>query len=166
MCDERIFYYDTEIGTVGIAAVEDGITRVMFSCAETGLCVEETALIQEAYQQLTEYLAGKRQQFTVPLLPKGTPFQQKVWQALREIPYGTVASYGQIAAKIGNPKAARAVGMANHENPIAVMIPCHRVVGQNGTLTGYAGGLEIKAKLLYLEGVLAAPNPACRCERT
>ena len=108
----------------------------------------------QAKAQLSEYFAGTRQEFTLPLSPKGTPFQQKVWAALQTIPYGQTRSYGEIARQIGSPKAARAVGMANHHNPIAILIPCHRVVGQNGALTGYAGGLERKKALLQLEGCL------------
>ena len=89
--------------------------------------------------------------FDLPLRMQGTPFQQKVWAALREIPYGETRSYGQIAAQVGNPKAGRAVGMANNRNPIAIIVPCHRVIGANGSLTGYAGGLNVKQELLALE---------------
>ena len=101
--------------------------------------------------QLEEYLAGERTEFDVPLCPRGTPFQQKVWQTLQTIPYGQTRSYGEIAEQIGRPKACRAVGMANHANPILVLIPCHRVVGKNGSLTGYTAGLELKQRLLELE---------------
>lgn len=108
--------------------------------------------IREA-EQLTEYFAGKRKVFDLPLEPYGTEFQKKVWQALMEIPYGRTCSYGEIAAKIGNPKASRAVGSANNKNPIAIVIPCHRVVGANGALVGYASGLQTKEALLKLEGI-------------
>lgn len=95
--------------------------------------------------------AGRRRAFTLPLAPEGTPFQRAVWDALRTIPYGESRSYKQIAAQIGRPTACRAVGMANNRNPIAIVVPCHRVVGSGGTLVGYAGGLETKAYLLGLE---------------
>lgn len=110
-----------------------------------------TPLLQETQRQLNAYFAGTLTSFDLPLAPKGTPFQQAVWQALRTIPYAETRTYGEIAAAVGNPKACRAVGMANHANPIAIVIPCHRVVGKNGTLTGYAGGLERKQVLLELE---------------
>ena len=108
-------------------------------------------LIDQASEQLTEFFEGKRKIFTLPLGPKGTTFQLTVWQALQDIPYGQTMSYKQIAKQIGNPNASRAVGMANHLNPIMIVIPCHRVVGTNGALTGYAAGLDIKQKLLDLE---------------
>ena len=114
----------------------------------------ETPLLCEARAQLLAYFDGRLKAFDLPLAPRGTEFRQRVWQALREIPYGTTATYGQIAARIGSPKASRAVGQANHDNPIAILIPCHRVIGADGALTGYAGGLDIKARLLQLEGAL------------
>ena len=95
--------------------------------------------------------SGQRKEFDIPLAPQGTDFQKKVWKALQNINYGTTASYKEIAQKINNPKAVRAVGMANNQNPIAIIIPCHRVIGSNGKLVGYAGGLELKQKLLELE---------------
>jgi methylated-DNA-[protein]-cysteine S-methyltransferase len=104
-----------------------------------------------AAAQLSAYFAGERTGFTLPLAPAGTPFQRRVWAALREIPYGETWSYGQLASKIGNPTAARAVGLANGRNPIAVVIPCHRVIGSDGSLTGYGGGLDRKRYLLDLE---------------
>lgn len=106
---------------------------------------------KDARKQLTEYFAGKRTEFTVPLAPTGTEFRMKVWAALCSIPYGKTATYGEVAAEVGNPAASRAVGMANHYNPIAVIIPCHRVIGSNGSLTGYGGGLDRKTLLLDLE---------------
>lgn len=114
----------------------------------------ERAAASEAARQLEEYFAGQRKQFTVKCRPAGTPFQQKVWQALRQIPYGTTCSYGEIAAKIGSPNACRAVGGANRSNPIPIIIPCHRVIGKNGTLTGFSAGIDKKILLLELEGVL------------
>lgn len=112
---------------------------------------QETSLIKEAFRQLEEYFAGKRRDFDLPLAPKGTPFQQKVWQALQTIPYGETRTYKQIAEQIGNPLGCRAVGMANNKNPIGIIIPCHRVIGVNGKLVGYAGGLPLKSRLLELE---------------
>ncbi len=107
----------------------------------------------EVIRQLQEYFRGERREFDLPLAPKGTPFQQRVWNALLEIPYGRAVSYGEIARRLGNPNAMRAVGLANGRNPIPVIIPCHRVIGANGSLTGYGGGLPIKRKLLSLEGI-------------
>jgi methylated-DNA-[protein]-cysteine S-methyltransferase len=104
-----------------------------------------------AAAQLAAYFAGRLTEFTLPLAPAGTQFQRRVWAGLREIPYGETWSYGQLASKIGNPTAARAVGLANGRNPIAVVIPCHRVIGSDGSLTGYGGGLDRKRYLLNLE---------------
>jgi methylated-DNA-[protein]-cysteine S-methyltransferase len=101
--------------------------------------------------ELEAYFAGRAVDFDIPLAPAGTPFQQAVWQALRGIPYGATASYAEIARRIGRPRAVRAVGLANARNPIAIIVPCHRVIGADGTLTGYAGGLERKQALLELE---------------
>lgn len=114
---------------------------------------DASPLLDAAEAQLREYFAGTRRTFDLPLAPRGTAFQQRVWAALRAIPYGETRTYGELAAAIGSPSASRAVGMANHHNPIPIVIPCHRVIGANGTLTGYAGGLEIKRKLLALEGI-------------
>lgn len=114
--------------------------------------MEDRAPFQEAIRQLEEYFAGRRQHFDLPLAPQGTPFQKKVWNALLTVGYGRTASYGDIARSIGNPKSVRAVGLANGRNPIPVIIPCHRVIGSNGALTGYGGGLGIKKQLLDLEG--------------
>ena len=108
---------------------------------------------EDVYAQLEEYFAGKRQEFTLPLDDRGTDFQKRVWEELRKIPYGTTCSYGDIAEKIGNPKGPRAVGLANNRNPIAIITPCHRVVGKSGSLVGYASGLDHKERLLKLEGV-------------
>lgn len=110
-----------------------------------------TALTELVYRQLCEYLQGRRRAFDFPYVLQGTPFQKKVWQALGDIPYGQTRTYGQIAAAVGSPKACRAVGLANRQNPIFIAIPCHRVIGANGKLTGYAGGLDMKAALLALE---------------
>lgn len=120
---------------------------------KTSIYTEKTALLEQTVWQLQGYFAGKRKSFDVPLKPQGTPFQQRVWQALLEIPYGETRSYSDIAEAIGNPKAVRAVGMANHNNPIMILIPCHRVIGKNHDMTGYACGIEVKKALLQLEGV-------------
>ncbi len=119
-----------------------------------GAVYAETELIGRTHEELQEYFAGERRVFTVPLAPEGTDFQKQVWRALLTIPYGETRSYGQIAAMIGRPGAARAVGMGNHKNPISILIPCHRVIGADGSLTGYGGGLDIKEYLLRLEGIL------------
>ena len=110
-----------------------------------------TALEREARRQLEEYFAGQRQTFNLPLRPQGTNFQRRVWKELLQIPYGQTATYGQIAHRIGNPNAARAVGQACNANPIPIFIPCHRVVGTNDRLTGFALGLDVKSALLELE---------------
>lgn len=111
----------------------------------------ETPLLVRAREALLSYLAGERQGLDLPLAPVGTDFQRSVWTALKAIPYGQTRTYGEIAAAIGRPKAVRAVGQANHHNPLPIFLPCHRVVGSGGTLTGYAGGLEMKKALLVLE---------------
>jgi methylated-DNA-[protein]-cysteine S-methyltransferase len=105
----------------------------------------------EAERQLRDYFAGERTRFELPLEPRGSEFQQKVWRALREIPFGETRSYLDLAKTVGSPKAFRAVGAANRENPLSIVVPCHRVIGRDGTLTGYAGGLEKKSTLLALE---------------
>ena len=148
---ENIFFYDTPVGRLCIGEENGSITRVTWNHIPKDFILAETELILRCKQQLDTFFAGESTSFDLPLAPKGTPFQQAVWQALTEIPYGETRTYGEIAAKIGNPKASRAVGMANHRNPIAILIPCHRVIGTNGKLVGYAGGLEQKALLLELE---------------
>ena len=110
------------------------------------------AVLAACAAQLTDYFAGKRRHFELPLAARGTPFQQSVWDALADIPYGELRSYRDIARTIGNPAAVRAVGAANGRNPLPIVVPCHRVIGSNGTLTGFAGGLEVKRFLLELEG--------------
>lgn len=112
---------------------------------------DETPLLKESRRQLTAYFAGELRAFTLPIKPRGTPFQQQVWQRLLAIPYGQTRSYGQIAAEIGKPKASRAVGQANNRNPISILVPCHRVVGADGRMTGYGGGVSRKEALLDLE---------------
>lgn len=123
------------------------LTRTREPAREEG----RTALTDLVFQQVTEYLHGERREFDFPYVLHGTPFQEKVWQALRAIPYGETRTYAQIAAAVGSPKAYRAVGMANHQNPILIAVPCHRVIGANGQLTGYGSGLDMKEALLALE---------------
>lgn len=108
-------------------------------------------VLEQAETELKEYFAGKRREFSIPLSASGTAFQNRVWEELKRIPYGETVSYAELAARIGNPKACRAVGGANHRNPLPIVVPCHRVVGKNGVLTGYALGLPVKAFLLELE---------------
>ncbi|HWB60345.1 MAG TPA: methylated-DNA--[protein]-cysteine S-methyltransferase [Chthoniobacteraceae bacterium] len=114
----------------------------------------DPSALREAREQMLAYFSGDLRKFTLPLAPKGTAFQQRVWSALRHIPYGATRSYGEIAAEIGNPKASRAVGAANGSNPICVIVPCHRVIGSDGSLTGFAYGEKLKRRLLELEGAL------------
>lgn len=110
-------------------------------------------VLAQARAELLAYFAGARKTFSIPLRPKGTAFQQAVWDALSEIPWGETRSYGDIARRIGNPRGVRAVGLANGRNPLPIVVPCHRVIGSDGSLTGYGGGLPIKVKLLALEGI-------------
>jgi methylated-DNA-[protein]-cysteine S-methyltransferase len=148
---KNIFVFQTKIGLVAIEDNGSEITDVNVISDDQNFEMNETSLLKNAAQQLYEYLEGKRNSFDLPLNPKGTEFQKKVWAALCDIPYGETRSYKQIAECVGNSKACRAVGMANNKNPIMIFIPCHRVVGSDGSLTGYAGGLDMKEKLLLLE---------------
>jgi methylated-DNA-[protein]-cysteine S-methyltransferase len=151
------FFYDMPIGRTFIGEDGIGINYVSLVNEKDDVnylrtySIQETKLIQKTAMQLSEYFDHKRKEFSIRLNPKGTIFQKKVWDALLEIPYGETRSYKDIAKAVGNDKAARAVGMANHNNPIMFVIPCHRVIGANGSLTGYAGGIGIKEKLLQLE---------------
>jgi methylated-DNA-[protein]-cysteine S-methyltransferase len=148
-----VAYRDTSIGIIGISEHGGAITGLYFENATVPAELEhgETPLLLEAFGQLEEYLAGNRRAFGLELLPRGTPWQLKCWAALREIPYGETITYGELARRAGNPKACRAVGMANNRNPIPIFIPCHRVIGADGSLTGFGGGLHIKEQLLRLE---------------
>lgn len=138
------------IGPLTLIGTEEALTELRFGITQDGADCP-SPLLERAAQELEEYFAGVRRTFTIPLAPAGTAFQTAVWDALLEIPYGTTASYRDVAARIGNPNAAMAVGQANSRNPIPVIIPCHRVVGADGRLTGYAGGLEAKRILLDME---------------
>jgi len=149
----RVFYiYKTEFGRIVIESDGSAVTGIKTegSAGPTGK-KEADAITDKAAKQLEEYFNGKRDRFDVPLMPQGTSFQLSVWKALCDIPYGETRSYKQIACAVGNPDACRAVGLANNKNPIWIMIPCHRVIGSNGKLTGYGGGLEMKQRLLDLE---------------
>lgn len=139
----------TDLGYVHIHANDEGIVSIAF--AEDALEPDENPLTKLAAVQLSEYFAQKRKHFQLPLAAKGTNFQQGVWAALCNIEYGQTASYLDIATNVCNPKACRAVGAANGKNPIAIVVPCHRIIGSNGTLTGYAGGMNRKSYLLALE---------------
>ena len=147
----RYSIMDSPLGSLTLASSDRGLVSVQF-----GLTMPSDGIIDDtanlvAIQQLREYFDGRRTQFSLPLDLSGTPFQLAVWGELRKIPYGSTRSYIDIARSLDKPGAARAVGMANHENPIAVVIPCHRVVGSDGSLTGYAGGLHLKKQLLGIE---------------
>jgi len=140
---------DSPIGTLGLCARDGFLVRIVFGGTEATEYIDN--VLTETAQQLNEYFRGERREFDVPIYMEGTEFQKKVWKTLTGIPYGCVDSYSGIAEKVGSPKAARAVGMANHVNPIPIIVPCHRVVGKNGKMVGYAGGLDIKTALLELE---------------
>lgn len=150
---KNVFFYEYPIGRLGIAEENGAICRMFFANEHPPEDFEtaETTLIRQAAVQLTEYFDRKRTSFDLPLALNGTAFQTAVWQALRTIPFGEVRSYKEVAGMVGNPKASRAVGMANHNNPIAIFVPCHRVVGATGSMTGYAGGIRMKEYLLELE---------------
>lgn len=150
----NVFFYDFEgIGRVWISDDGKAITHVLFAGEKlpVGAAKRESPLIVRAAGQLREYLAGKRRTFDLPLSPCGTDFQRAVWRVLLEIPYGGTKSYRWVAERVGRPRAFRAVGGANNRNPIAVVVPCHRVIGADGSLVGYGGGLSIKEFLLELE---------------
>ena len=151
-------FVDTPVGKLKLVASQKGLAailwendkpeRVRLDCGQED---SNNAVLVEAERQLTEYFAGTRETFSMPLDFVGTDFQKSVWNALLTIPYGETRSYGEIAAQLGNEKAMRAVGAANGKNPISIIAPCHRVIGSSGKLTGFAGGLENKARLLRLE---------------
>lgn len=144
---------ETVIGRLGLVAEGDHLTELYFEhdSLPPDLPVRETELLVEARAQLLAYFSGERTTFDLPLAPMGTGFQRRVWQVLCGIPYGETVSYKEVARRVGNEKAARAVGRANNRNPLPIIIPCHRVIGASGALVGYGGGLEIKEKLLALE---------------
>ncbi len=150
--------YDSPLDSLLLVANDEALTGVYFADGRSQSIIggdwkEQPAhpVLQSAKRQLDEYFAGRRKTFDLPLAPNGTLFQHRVWQALRAIPYGETQSYADIARRIGNPKAVRAVGAANGANPLSIVVPCHRVIGADGSLTGYGGGLPRKRKLLALE---------------
>jgi methylated-DNA-[protein]-cysteine S-methyltransferase len=159
------WFYDFPIGTLELAEENGSLCHVFLQDKNDGAAKKqvkdefenkETPLLKKAASQFAEYFNGKRNKFDVPLYPQGTDFQQAVWKALQNIPYGVTYSYKEVAIQIGNPKACRAVGMANNRNPLMIIIPCHRVIGHDKSLTGYAGGLSVKQYLLDLEKKYAA----------
>jgi len=165
---KNIYFYKYQISkkfVLKLGIAEDSVGKTAGKAAICGVFLnavnppngyekKETPLIKKAARQFGEYFKGKRKSFNLPLTMQGTGFQMKVWKTLKKIPYGKTISYGELAVMIGNPKACRAVGMANNRNPIAIIVPCHRVIGRNGSLTGYGGGLELKQLLLELEKAL------------
>jgi methylated-DNA-[protein]-cysteine S-methyltransferase len=150
-------YLETPIGTLLVAGDDDAVRRIDFPKNGKARAPEQEwtesarGPVGIAVKQLREYFAGRRAEFDLPLAPEGTEFQRSVWRNLQDIPYGETISYGELAKRVGNPKASRAVGAANGQNPIPIVIPCHRVIGANGKLTGFGGGLPTKEALLALE---------------
>lgn len=147
---------DSPIGQLLLAGDPSGLRLLLFANGRDHVKPRpewqpDHGALDDAARQLTEYFEGKRRTFEMRLAPEGTAFQKTVWNALLEIPYGETTSYGELARRIGNPKAVRAVGLANGSNPISIVIPCHRVIGSNGSLVGYGGGLPVKQALLALE---------------
>lgn len=158
---EDLFYriIESPIGPLLLAGGDRGLYTLRFAEEGTAAApdagwIRDDALLEAVVLQLKEYFRGERRSFDVALDPRGTEFQRAVWDALAEIPYGETTTYGAIATRIGRPKAVRAVGAANGQNPLPIIIPCHRVIGKDGTLTGFGGGLPAKRALLQLEGAL------------
>lgn len=154
----RFDVMDTQCGPLLVAINRQGLAHVDFLHGLRALPSQEGWLsdrhaLTPFIHEFREYFAGRLRSFSVPCAPSGTPFQHAVWQALCDIPYGQTRSYGELAAALGKPSASRAVGAANGRNPLSVIVPCHRVIGKDGRLTGYAGGLGIKQALLQLEGI-------------
>jgi methylated-DNA-[protein]-cysteine S-methyltransferase len=151
-------YLESPIGPLLIAGNAHALTRISFPKngtpvrPEPGWTESATGPVGEAIRQLREYFAGRRREFDLPLAPEGTSFQKSVWTRLQEIPYGATISYGELAKRVGNANASRAVGAANGKNPLPIVVPCHRVIGANGKLVGFGGGLPVKQVLLEIEG--------------
>lgn len=145
------FIMKSPVGPLYLVASAKGLYGIFWKKQPVPLIKRADSVILETIRQLEEYFAGKRKVFSLPLSPCGTDFQQKVWQQLRLIPFAATNSYSEIARKIGHPKASRAVGAANGKNPLSIVVPCHRVIGADGSLTGFAGGMKIKSRLLELE---------------
>ena len=168
----RLYHdFDTPIGTLRLVGDERHLERVDLPNAAAREPDAEwrekrgglPAALRAARRQLAEYFDGTRRDFDLPLSADGTAFQRRVWDELRRIPYGATISYGELARRIGKPTASRAVGAANGKNPLAIVVPCHRVIGTDGTLTGYGGGLPVKRALLALEQGVAGTAPLLRC---
>jgi methylated-DNA-[protein]-cysteine S-methyltransferase len=151
MTADGLVIIDSPVGPLGLGADRDALTRLVLRAPPRPARVAPTGVIAEAARQLAAYFAGRLRQFDVPLAFSGTPFQCEVWRALREIPYGETWSYAELARQVGRPAAMRAVGAANAQNPIPIIVPCHRVIGSTGKLVGFGGGLEMKRTLLALE---------------
>lgn len=145
----------TPIGPLTLTADEDALVGISFGIDEattrSTVRDDDCPVLKEARRQLEEYFAGVRTEFDLPLAPRGTPFQLRVWEQLRLIPYGSTTSYGELASRLGDRNASRAVGLANGRNPIPIVVPCHRVIGADGSLTGFSGGVDTKRRLLELE---------------
>lgn len=163
-----MYYTYLESPLEPLLLVSDGeaLTGIFMTNPQYGLPVEQDwiqdssiAPIPQAKAQLEAYFAGTLQEFDLPLRPRGTPFQEQVWKALLSIPYGTTTSYAELARRIGRPGSVRAVGQANAHNPISIVVPCHRVIGADGSLTGYGGGLDRKSALLFFEAAVKAGGP-------
>lgn len=161
----NLFYkfMDSPVGKLKLVASDKGLVAILWeNDSPRRVRLEDLAedanhpMLAQAAQQLQEYFAGKRKSFSMPLDMRGTRFQKDVWQALQAIPFGETRTYGDLAKQLGNPAATRAVGAANGRNPVSIVVPCHRVIGASGKLTGFAGGLGVKAQLLGLEGGLKA----------
>ena len=146
-----LYTRETRIGCIGLAERDGAIIELALRAKPMTQTLPEPEVVRRTFAQIEEYLAGKRKYFDLPLQTEGTPFMRRVWEALCRIPYGETRSYKDIAATIGQPGAMRAVGMANNRNPIALIIPCHRVIGVDGKLVGFGGGLDLKQRLLELE---------------
>lgn len=148
----RYMCCDSPVGTLVVCEEADRLVAIRLNGIPAGAIPEDTPVAQEACRQLSAYFQGQRKDFQLPLAWKGTPFRRRVWQALLDIPYGETRTYAQVAEAVGSPKAVRAVGGACHDNPWLIVVPCHRVVGSSGQLTGYAAGLDTKRFLLEYEG--------------
>ena len=145
----RMHRVETPIGPLWLATADGGLGSIAFD--GPAAATSDDALLREAEEQLSAYFAGELRRFDLPLSPRGTEFQRRVWDAVAAVPYGTTTTYSRLAAAIGSPRATRAVGAANGRNPLAIVVPCHRVIGASGALTGYGGGLQVKRALLALE---------------
>lgn len=148
---KNYIYYDAPFGRLTLISEDEYLTGLYFGEREIDGEMQETEILKEASTQLDEYFAGNRRKFELPLRTTGTDFQRKCWDGLKTIPYGETRTYQEMARYAGNEKAVRAVGGANHNNPISIIVPCHRVIGKNGKLVGFGGGLDVKEFLLNLE---------------